>query len=308
MLNTINDMLNENNLTMTSCNAVFHRRDENFALYAICQFSGAAVAKFVPVLYKVLADCGIEAEEVSITEDLRHTDIRFTAVVKELPTMVKHFAELDSNLRRVNICLNIEDNKLSFDGMTNGCEYGNGVSASATSVLLHDANTNQTNEIYTYDGWCGFMATEFEDIIAKLDSAQEKERKEARKQFCIENTYCFTVKCPNGVYHYIARPYIGAKKGENKSAERYAKAFVGWKNGVERNKKGLITFYDYVLNDFISYGKKVCPAAVKDAKKFYRDGYGTKLMPEHYENFVILKMERMENLNRVVKETITKAK
>ena len=90
------------------------------------------------------------------------------------------------------------------------------------------------------------------------------------------------------------------------SAERYAKAFAGWKNGVERNKKGLITFYNFILNDFITNGKDMCRAAVKDAKKFYRDGYGTKLMPEHYENFVIIKMEKMENLDSIIKETIRK--
>lgn len=187
-------------------------------------------------------------------------------------------------------------------------EYSNTISASATSVQLYDAKKKQTSEIYTYDGWDGFMATEFKDIMGELETARKKEEAEARKQFCIENTYCFTVKCPTGVYHYITRPRIWAKKGENMSAERFAKAYVGWKNGVERNKKGLITFYNFILDDFITSGKSMCRVAVKDAEKFYKDGYGTKLMPEHYENFVIIRMEKMENLDCVVKESIRKVR
>ena len=307
MLNAINNMLNENNLTMTCCNASFHRRDEKLTLNAICQFSGA-VAKFLPILYKVLNDCGMETEEVSITENVQHTDIRFIAVVKELPVMAKHFAELDSNWNEMEIKLGVKDGQLNICNMKSGYFFSNTISASATSVQLYDAKKKQTSEIYTYDGWDGFMATEFKDIMGELETARKKEEAEARKQFCIENTYCFTVKCPTGVYHYITRPRIWAKKGENMSAERFAKSYVGWKNGVERNKKGLITFYNFILDDFITSGKSMCRVAVKNAEKFYKDGYGTKLMPEHYENFVIIRMEKMENLDCVVKESIRKVR
>lgn len=294
MLNTVNHILKDNHLAATKCRANFKRKDDVITLTTTCHFQGKNIPTIVPLIYMFFADCAIDTEKVVISEEANYSMIHFSGSISELPAMTKHFAELYSGWREVEVEFDVNDGELNICSITTGYSFGNGVAASATSVRLRDSKKQQTSEIYTYDGWDGFMATEFKDILGELEAAQEKERVDKEANFVKENIYRFTVMCPNGAYYYTTRPREWAPKRDNDSAERFAKAFAGWKNGVERNQKGLITFYDYILKDFISYGERAHSVAVKDAKKYYREGWGKKLMPEHYENFVITKMEKLE--------------
>lgn len=308
MLKTINHILKENNLAATECSVNFERKDGVITLTTTCHFQGKILSNIVPLAYKFFADCSIDTEKVTVSEEANESMIHFSGNIGELPAMTKHFAELYGDWRKVEVEFDVNDGELNICSIRTGWSFSNGVAASATSVRLRDSKKQQTSEIYTYDGWDGFMATEFKDILGELEAAQEKERVDSRVNFAKENTYRFTVMCPNGAYYYTTRPRDFAPKRDNDSAERFAKAFVGWKNGVERNQKGLITFYDYILKDFISYGERAHSVAVKDAKKYYREGWGKKLMPEHYENFVITKMEKLEIQDKFPVWGITKVR
>ena len=308
MLNTINCILKENNLVVTQCSAKIKRTDGVITLTATCHFQGKIIFQTVPIINKFLADFSVDTEKVTFLEEANYSMVRFLGSISELPAMTKHFAELYSGWKEVEIEFDVNDGELDICSIKTGYSFGNGVAASATAVRLRDSNKQQTCEIYTYDGWNGFMATEFKDIMGELEAAQEKERVDCQVNFAKENTYRFTVMCPNGAYYYITKPRAWASKRDNDSAERFMKAFVGWKHGVEHNQKGLITFYDYILKDFISCGESVHSVAVKDAKKYYRDGYGKKLMPEHYENFVITKMEKLEIQDKFPVWGITKVR
>lgn len=308
MLNTINHILKENNLDATKCRANFKRKDGVITLTTTCHFQGKIVSNIVPFTYKFFSDFAIDVEKVTVSEEVNYSMVHFSGNIGELPAMVKHFAELYSDWSEVEVELDVKDSELSICNMTTGYSFSNGVAASANSVRLRDAHKQQTSEIYTYNDWDGFMATEFKDILGELEAAQEKERVDSRVNFAKENTYRFTVMCPNGAYYYTTRPRDWAPKRDNDSAERFAKAFAGWKNGVERDQKGLITFYDYILKEFISSGERAHSVAVKDAKKYYREGWGKKLMPEHYENFVITKMEKLEIQDKFPVWGITKVR
>ena len=306
MLNTINHILKDNNLEVTKCRANFKRTDGVITLTTTCHFQGKIIPNIVPLTYQFFSDFAIDAENVTFSEEKNSSMVHFSGNIGELPTMAKHFSELYSDWREVDVEFDIKDTELSICNITTGFSCSNGVAASATSVRIHDARKQHTSEIYTYNDWNGFMATEFKDIVGELNAAQANEKADARVNFVKENTYRFTVMCPNGAYYYITRPRYSASKKDNNSAEKFMKAFVGWKNGVKHNQKGLITFYEYILNDFISHGESVHSEAVKDAKKYYRDGYGKKLMSEHYENFVITKMEKLESQDEIAEEGIFK--
>lgn len=299
MLSTINKILNDNNLTMTCCRASYTRQridNESFYLEAYCEFSGAVARKLVPIFYHFMNDSGMEVVHSSISEDESKSGINVFLAVKELPVIIKHFVELSRNVFSMDICLSIKDNNLHLEAIKETGRYNANVAyAYPNSVIRYNSSKAQTTEIYTYNGWLGFMATEFEDVVAKADQEDWEECREEWRRFCEENTYRFTVSCPSGIYYYTARPQAGGSNRQNTSVERYAKAYDAWKDDVNRYQKGLISFYTHILNDFICLAKEEYPEVLAEAGWLFCNDYGSRLMPEHYENFVITKMEKMEN-------------
>lgn len=298
MLSTINKILNNNNLTMTTCRTTYFKNTETgcISLGAYCKFSGKVAQKLSPIFYQFCSDSGMEVTRSLIAEDECTSYIDVMLAVKELPAIIQHFVELNRSMLAINVYLGITDNYLHLDAIEQTGRYNaNFVYAYPNSVILYNSRKEQSTEIYTYEGWCGFMATEFEDVVHQADWEDWDECYKARKRFCEENTYRFTVSCPSGVYYYFARPRDGGSNRQNTSVERYAKAYDGWKTGVNRYQKGLISFYRRILKDFISLAEEDYPEVFNQAEWHFCNDSGTPLLPEDYENFVITKMEKMEN-------------
>lgn len=315
MLNTTNNVVSKKNISMKYCNAEFINKDGRIVVYCNSGFYGNAVSDFASCLYNFFSDVDVDIERMVITKggdftrDSNITAVKFHGVIKDLPMVVKHFAELDKGWWRIYVNFAIEGNELSIQKMSSGPIYPEYIIATSTSVTQYNHKTGQFEEAYSYENWNDFLNTDFEDVAGKVDYARRKGETEENKEFCLKNTYRFTVSCPNGVYHLITKPIINAPHENNSSVERFAKALAGWKKEVNRQKKGLATFYDYILKEFITTAKRVAPEAVSGCVGMYSYYYTNDVYTDYplpYEEIVITKMEKIENLDEVVKDTVIK--
>ena len=315
MLNTTNNVASKNDIAMKYCAAEFRNTDGKIVMYCRSGFYGNDVPAIVSYLYSYFSDWDIDNERMTITKggditrDSNITAVEFRSAVKELPAVVKHFAELDKGWWRIIVNFDINNDEMTIHEMSSGTPIQDYVIATSTSVVQYNHKTQQFEEAYAYDGWNGFLSTDFEDVAGINDYAARKGATEENKEFCLKNTYRFTVSCPNGVYHLITKPIINAPQENNSSVERFAKALAGWRKEVNRQKKGLATFYDYILKEFITTAKRVAPEAVSGCVGMYSYYYTNDVYSDYplpYEEIAITKMEKIENLDEVVKDTVIK--
>ena len=75
------------------------------------------------------------------------------------------------------------------------------------------------------------------------------------------------------------------------------------------NKVRKLKFYDYILKEFITTAKRVAPEAVSGCVGMYSYYYTNDVYSDYplpYEEIAITKMEKIENLDEVVKDTVIK--
>lgn len=313
MLNTSNNVERKKDISMKYCGVEFKNTDGRIVMYCRSGFYGNDVPAIVSYLYNYFSDWDIDNERMvitkggDITRDSNITAVEFRSAIKELPMVVKHFAELDKGWCRIVVNFHVDGNELSIQQMSSGPIHQEYVIATSTSVMQYNHKTNQFEKAYTYDNWDDFIDVSFEDVAGIIDYSKRKGETEENKEFCLDNTYRFTISCPNGMYHLITKPIINASKEDNSSVERFAKALTGWKKEVNRQKKGLATFYDYILREFITTAKRAAPEAVDECIGVYSYyNYFSYDYPLPYADIVITRMEKIENLDEVVKDTVIK--